>query len=52
MNEVTSKVDEAKSQEAYFRDVIHYFNEKLHMFEKIEEALEKKQLEKQEGEDW
>jgi chromosome segregation ATPase len=52
MTEVISKVDEAKGQEAYFRDVIHYFNEKLHFFEKVEEALEKKQLENQEGEDW
>jgi hypothetical protein len=41
MGDVTSKVDEAKSQEAYFLDVINYFNKKLQMFEKLENALER-----------
>lgn len=52
LEEVTSKVDEARGQEGYFQDVIHYFNSKLAFFNSVEEALDREQLERQKGEDY
>lgn len=35
-----AKVDEARGFEAYYNDVIAYYNQKLHWFNTIEEALD------------
>lgn len=52
VQEVVDKVNEAKNEESYFQDVIHYFNSKLAFFNAIEGALNKEELEKEEGGDY
>jgi hypothetical protein len=39
-NEITTRIAEAKANEAYFLDVIHYYDTKIGFFEGIEGALD------------
>lgn len=38
-NEISGRLDEAKSNEAYFLDVIEYYNSKITFYEAIESSL-------------
>lgn len=52
MDEATNKVNDARTQETYFLDVIQYFNAKLHYLQMVENSLYKREIRDEEGQDY
>lgn len=52
IEEVDQRLEEAKDEEAYFKDVINYMNAKLKVLSTIEKSLNPKEVMGQYGSDW